>query len=163
MAYLKGYPAISGHCSDQLPISSVRQAKHARKTLTSHAAVESAPERVQGEREPEQNVEALNKFSRNITQPKKQGGSQAMLYATGLKDEDMQKPQVIIHSEGYKQKRLLMASCDRFLAHHVQMQYSLQVGISSVWYEGNPCNMHLLELADFVKAGVQSAGMVGFR
>ena len=38
-----------------------------------------------------------------------------------------------------------------------------QVGISSVWYEGNPCNMHLLELADFVKEGVQAAGMVGFR
>ena len=39
----------------------------------------------------------------------------------------------------------------------------VQVGISSVWYEGNPCNMHLLELADFVKEGVQSAGLVGFR
>eukprot|EP01134_Creolimax_fragrantissima_P006717 CFRG6717T1 len=38
-----------------------------------------------------------------------------------------------------------------------------QVGISSVWYEGNPCNMHLLELANKVKTGVQNAGMVGFR
>ena len=38
-----------------------------------------------------------------------------------------------------------------------------QVGISSVWYEGNPCNMHLLDLAAEVKAGVEEAGLVGFR
>ena len=37
------------------------------------------------------------------------------------------------------------------------------MGISSVWYEGNPCNMHLLDLANYVKEGVQAAGMVGFR
>ena len=38
-----------------------------------------------------------------------------------------------------------------------------QVGIASVWFEGNPCNMHLLGLADEVKKGVQAAGMVGLR
>ena len=38
-----------------------------------------------------------------------------------------------------------------------------QVGISSVWYEGNPCNMHLLKLAEYVKEGVQSADLVGMR
>ncbi len=38
-----------------------------------------------------------------------------------------------------------------------------QVGISSVWYEGNPCNMHLMELAEEVKRGVEEMGMVGFR
>ncbi|CAN0915699.1 Dihydroxy-acid dehydratase, chloroplastic [Linum grandiflorum] len=38
-----------------------------------------------------------------------------------------------------------------------------QVGISSVWYEGNTCNMHLLKLSEAVKQGVQDAGMVGFR
>jgi dihydroxy-acid dehydratase len=72
----------------------------------------------------------LNKFSSRITQPKSQGASQAMLYATGMTDADMDKP---------------------------------QVGISSVWYDGNPCNMHLLQLADHVKAGVAAAGMVGMR
>src|SRR5207249_3691921 len=71
-----------------------------------------------------------NKFSSRITQPKSQGASQAMLYATGLSDEDMQKP---------------------------------QVGIASVWFEGNPCNMHLLQLAEKVKEGVKAAGLVGFR
>lgn len=36
----------------------------------------------------------LNKYSSKITQPKSQGASQAMLYATGLSEEDMNKPQV---------------------------------------------------------------------
>ena len=38
-----------------------------------------------------------------------------------------------------------------------------QVGISSVWFEGNTCNMHLLTLAEHVKRGVADAGMVGMR
>lgn len=37
------------------------------------------------------------------------------------------------------------------------------MGISSVWYEGNPCNMHLMDLAADVKAGVEEAGLVGYR
>ena len=72
----------------------------------------------------------LNKYSSKITQPKSQGASQAMLYATGMTSEDMNKP---------------------------------QVGIASVWYEGNSCNMHLLDLAAEVKKGVTDAGMVGMR
>lgn len=38
-----------------------------------------------------------------------------------------------------------------------------QIGISSVWYEGNTCNMHLLKLSEAVKRGVEEAGLVGFR
>lgn len=72
----------------------------------------------------------LNKYSSRITEPKSQGGSQAVLYGVGLSDDDLKKP---------------------------------QVGISSVWYEGNTCNMHLLKLAEAVKEGVVEAGMVGFR
>ena len=72
----------------------------------------------------------LNKYSSRITQPKSQGASQAMLYATNLTPEDMNKP---------------------------------QVGIASMWFEGNPCNMHLLDLAEKVKQGVQAAGMVSMR
>jgi dihydroxy-acid dehydratase len=72
----------------------------------------------------------LNRYSRRITQPPSQGASQAMLYATGLREEDFDKP---------------------------------QVGIASVWYEGNPCNMHLLDLAAKVKEGVRAAGLVGYR
>jgi dihydroxy-acid dehydratase len=72
----------------------------------------------------------INKISSRITEPKSQGASQAMLYATGMTEEDMSKA---------------------------------EVGISSVWYEGNPCNMHLLDLAQKVKEGVIDAGMVGMR
>src|SRR3954466_2350070 len=38
-----------------------------------------------------------------------------------------------------------------------------QVGIGSVWYEGNPCNMHLADLGNHVKRGAEEAGMVGMR
>ncbi|HVX64166.1 MAG TPA: dihydroxy-acid dehydratase [Pirellulales bacterium] len=38
-----------------------------------------------------------------------------------------------------------------------------QIGIASVWYEGNTCNMHLNDLAAKVKEGVTAAGMVGMR
>jgi len=38
-----------------------------------------------------------------------------------------------------------------------------QVGICSVWFEGNPCNMHLLDLSASVKEGVKSAGLTGYR
>ena len=38
-----------------------------------------------------------------------------------------------------------------------------QVGVSSVWYEGNPCNMHLLDLGGYVKKGCEEAGMLGLR
>jgi dihydroxy-acid dehydratase len=38
-----------------------------------------------------------------------------------------------------------------------------QVGISSVWYEGNPCNMHLLSLGAEVKKGVQDVGLIGLQ
>lgn len=72
----------------------------------------------------------LNKYSSQITQAAAQGASQAMLYATGLTEADMHKP---------------------------------QVGIASMWYDGNSCNMHLNDLATTVRTGVAAAGMVGMR
>lgn len=38
-----------------------------------------------------------------------------------------------------------------------------QVGIASVWWEGNTCNMHLNDLAAEVKGGVIDAGLIGMR
>jgi len=39
-----------------------------------------------------------------------------------------------------------------------------QVGIASVWYEGNPCNMHLLSLGEDVKKEVnQDKGLIGLQ
>ncbi len=72
----------------------------------------------------------LNKISSKITQTKSQGASQAMLYGTGLTEDDMNKA---------------------------------QIGIASVWYEGNTCNKHLMALAAKVKQGVVAADLVGMR
>jgi dihydroxy-acid dehydratase len=36
-----------------------------------------------------------------------------------------------------------------------------QIGIAANWYEGNPCNMHLNDLAARVGEGVAAAGLVG--
>ncbi len=38
-----------------------------------------------------------------------------------------------------------------------------QIGIASVWYEGNTCNMHLNTLAAIVKEAVTQSGLVGMR
>lgn len=70
----------------------------------------------------------LNKYSKVVTQDPSQPASQAMLYALGLKEEDLEKA---------------------------------FVGIGSTGYEGNPCNMHLNDLALYVKEGLTEAGLVG--
>jgi dihydroxy-acid dehydratase len=75
-------------------------------------------------------LKPLNKYSAQITQPRSQGASQAMLYGAGLTETDLNKA---------------------------------QIGIASMWYEGNTCNMHLLELANKVKTGVTQADLVGMR
>ena len=38
-----------------------------------------------------------------------------------------------------------------------------QVGIASIWWEGNTCNMHLNDLAAVVREGVAAADMIGMR
>jgi dihydroxy-acid dehydratase len=38
-----------------------------------------------------------------------------------------------------------------------------QVGIAACWYDGNPCNMHLGDLATHVRRGVAEAGLIGMR
>jgi len=45
---------------------------------------------------------------------------------------------------------------------HADLQKA-QVGICSMWYEGNTCNMHLDRLAAEAKVGVDAAGLVGLR
>lgn len=70
----------------------------------------------------------INNYSKLITQDESLPAAQAMLYAIGMKDEDMKKA---------------------------------QIGIVSTGYQGNPCNMHLNGLADQIKAGVDSVGLMG--
>tara|TARA_B100000795_G_scaffold46951_1_gene30887 strand:- start:9397 stop:11079 length:1683 start_codon:yes stop_codon:yes gene_type:complete len=70
----------------------------------------------------------LNKHSKRLTQDESQPASQAMLYAVGLSEDDMQKA---------------------------------QIGIASTGYDGNPCNMHLNNLAAEVKIETKIAGLIG--
>lgn len=72
----------------------------------------------------------LNKYSSVVTQDMSQGASQAMLYATGFTQADMNKA---------------------------------QVGVGSVWWSGNPCNMHLMELNHKCTASVDKAGLKGMQ
>ncbi|KAJ7072082.1 dihydroxy-acid/6-phosphogluconate dehydratase [Mycena amicta] len=39
--------------------------------------------------------------------------------------------------------------------------HKAQIGISPVWWEGNPCNSHLLELAKHVKEGCKDEDLIG--
>jgi dihydroxy-acid dehydratase len=43
------------------------------------------------------------------------------------------------------------------------MQTAPHVGIASVWWEGNPCNMHLLDLGKEIKKNVEKQGMLGWQ
>lgn len=72
----------------------------------------------------------LNKYSSIVTEPKSQGASQAMLYATGFTEDDMNKA---------------------------------QVGVGSVWWSGNPCNMHLMDLNHQCTDSVNKAGLKGMQ
>lgn len=57
-------------------------------------------------------MKELNKHSKTITQDESQPASQAMLYAVGLKEEDMAKAQVGIVSTGYEVGRHAVARTD---------------------------------------------------
>lgn len=73
----------------------------------------------------------LNKYSKTLTQDPTQPAAQAMYYAIGFKEADLQKA---------------------------------QVGIVSMGWDGNPCNMHLNDLATSVRESVnQTEGLIGLR
>ena len=37
------------------------------------------------------------------------------------------------------------------------------VGVASVWYDGNPCNAHLLGVGQRIKASIMRAGLTGYQ
>ncbi|RJE20737.1 Dihydroxy-acid dehydratase [Aspergillus sclerotialis] len=43
------------------------------------------------------------------------------------------------------------------------MTRSPQIGVASVWWEGNPCNMHLLDMGKTVKKAIADQGMIGWQ
>jgi dihydroxy-acid dehydratase len=73
-------------------------------------------------------MKEINKYSKKITQNESQPASQAMLYALGIKEDDLKKA---------------------------------QVGIVSTGFQGNPCNMHLNDLARNVKQSVDALNLWG--
>lgn len=75
-------------------------------------------------------AEKINKYSSRLTEEEAQVGSKAMLYATGLSEDDMKKA---------------------------------QVGIASTGWDGNPCNMHLNDLATVIRESVEDSGLIGYR
>ena len=72
----------------------------------------------------------LNKYSKRVTQDPTQPAAQAMLYATGMTEDDMKKP---------------------------------QIGIASTGYDGNPCNMHLNNLAFQIQEEVNKNNLIGLK
>ena len=38
-----------------------------------------------------------------------------------------------------------------------------QIGVASIWWEGNPCNMHLLDLSELVKTSLEQQDLVALR
>ncbi|KAF8798964.1 dihydroxy-acid dehydratase [Phlegmacium glaucopus] len=92
----------------------------------------------------------MNRHSRVVTQPKDQGASQAMLYATdGINtDDDFNKAMVGV------------ASVWQVLNLYLLLQY-----FSTYFcrYEGNPCNKHLLGLGQDIKASLTKSGIIGYQ
>ena len=72
----------------------------------------------------------MNNFSKVITQSKKNGAAQSMLFALGLSVEDLTKA---------------------------------QVGIGTVWLEGNPCNAKLDKLSSMLHKSLNSKDLLPFR
>ncbi|KAG8806372.1 hypothetical protein FRC17_005056 [Serendipita sp. 399] len=87
----------------------------------------------------------LNKISSLLTEDKARGGAQAMLYAIGLTEDDMHKPQIGIASLWWEGEIL----------------YFDKLSGSEAMRAGNPCNMHLLDLAKKVKEGCEAEGLLG--
>lgn len=69
--------------------------------------------------------------------------------STLTKDHDFPGAQAMLYAAGVPNKKA--------------MKESPQVGIASVWWEGNPCNTHLLDLGKAVKDAVHKQGMLGWQ
>ena len=64
---------------------------------------------------------------------------------TVTQDETQPAAQAMLHAIGFSDKDFNKAI----------------VGVASTGYEGNPCNMHLNKLSQYVKKGIQSNEVIG--
>ncbi|KAM0253690.1 hypothetical protein ACHAP5_000267 [Fusarium lateritium] len=44
-----------------------------------------------------------------------------------------------------------------------KMKNAPQIGVATVWWQGNPCNTHLLDLGQIVKNSIEKEGMIGWQ
>ncbi|KAI1850500.1 hypothetical protein JX265_013392 [Neoarthrinium moseri] len=75
---------------------------------------------------------ALNRWSHMITREHDFPGAQAMLYGSGVPNEQM-------------------------------MKHAPQIGVATVWWEGNPCNTHLLDFGKIVKKSIEKQKMLAWQ
>ncbi|KAF6233212.1 hypothetical protein HO173_008501 [Letharia columbiana] len=69
--------------------------------------------------------------------------------STITKDHDFPGAQAMLYAAGVPDRE--------------SMKNSPHVGVAAVWWEGNPCNMHLLDLGKIVKNSVQKQGMLAWQ
>lgn len=69
--------------------------------------------------------------------------------STITKDHDFPGAQAMLYAAGVPDRET--------------MKNSPHVGVASVWWEGNPCNMHLLDLGKIVKDSIQKQGMLAWQ
>ncbi|KAJ9636382.1 hypothetical protein H2199_008057 [Coniosporium tulheliwenetii] len=69
--------------------------------------------------------------------------------STITKDHDFPGAQAMLYAAGVPDKEA--------------MKTAPHVGVASVWWEGNPCNMHLMDLGKTVKDAVKKQGMLAWQ
>lgn len=69
--------------------------------------------------------------------------------STITKDHDFPGAQAMLYAAGVPDRE--------------SMKNSPHVGVAAVWWEGNPCNMHLLDLGKIVKNSIQKQGMLAWQ
>ncbi|KAK1088050.1 hypothetical protein LTR33_000739 [Friedmanniomyces endolithicus] len=82
-------------------------------------------------------------------QPSKPGSGLNKYSSTLTREHDFPAAQAMLYAAGVPNE-------------HVLKTYP-QVGVASVWWEGNPCNMHLLDLGKEVKRGIEAQEMLAWQ
>ncbi|KOS20930.1 putative dihydroxy-acid dehydratase [Escovopsis weberi] len=77
------------------------------------------------------------------------GGPLNRWSATLTREHDFPGAKAMLYGAGVKDKET--------------MRTAPHIGIASVWWEGNPCNTHLLDLGRIVKRAVEAQGMLGWQ
>lgn len=114
----------------------------------------------------------MNRYSRTVTEPKTQGASQAMLYATeGVNnEEDFQKAMVGVASVWCVLPSFLSTRSNRVSGMKATRKQAPTIEASTetnlcpfVSVHPRRCNRHLLGLGQLVKKSLTDAGLIGYQ